>query len=102
MSGYSLYHILHECADDRNRVEVSKGRPVRDTDFYQSCWDTLNAWIESRLSRRQVIPDTVVKRIICLCSNYSLSSRVQQYLLLGISHGSFNTMETRHYADPYF
>lgn len=51
---YTLDHVLQECADDRLRSDTSKGRPIRERDFYESCWQTFISWIESRISKRLV------------------------------------------------
>mmetsp|Transcript_1794 Transcript_1794/g.2818 ORF Transcript_1794/g.2818 Transcript_1794/m.2818 type:complete len:555 (-) Transcript_1794:165-1829(-) len=52
-SAYTLDHIIRECSEERSRMEVTRGRNPRGRPFYEEAWQALNAWIESRLKRRQ-------------------------------------------------
>lgn len=56
MSVYSLDHIIQECIGDRLTVHSTARGKSNDAkvEIYSSSWLTLNAWIESRLSRHKV------------------------------------------------
>lgn len=54
MSVYTLEHIFKECIDERIRAETARGRPTRSMAYYDSAWNTLNAWLVSRLRKKQV------------------------------------------------
>lgn len=52
---YTLDHTIAECLSDKqNSKTAQRDSYLRDYDFYKSCWDSMNKWIESRLRKNKV------------------------------------------------
>ena len=50
----TLDHVISECLDDKLRSKSVRDQILRDYDYYKSCWDSLNKWIESKLRKNKV------------------------------------------------
>jgi hypothetical protein len=50
----TLDHVIYECLDDKLRSKSVRDQILRDYDYYKSCWDSLNKWIESKLKKNKV------------------------------------------------
>eukprot|EP01038_Epipyxis_sp_PR26KG_P011063 gene11063-14849_t len=54
MAAYSLNHVIQECLDEKGNSGVSKGKTLVDRkNIYETSWDALNMWIETRLARQK-------------------------------------------------
>ena len=55
-SYYGLDHIIRECLDEKARVNTTaRGKcPEAKVDIYDNAWQSLNAWIESKLAKQKV------------------------------------------------
>lgn len=52
---YTLDNVIAECLSDRlNSKTAQRDTYLRDHEFYKSCWDSMNKWVESRLRNNKV------------------------------------------------
>ena len=52
--GYSLDHIIQECVDERSAGMAKDHSLISNRALYESSWDAMNSWIESRLRKNKV------------------------------------------------
>jgi hypothetical protein len=63
---YTLDHVIAECLSDKFNSKTVRDQILRDDLYYQSCWESLNKWIESRL-RKNKVQIIIIVRLVDRC-----------------------------------